>query len=90
MTRQHHGYPASRPNFFIATKLEFGYATVTERPKQALGFTVTCNANFFTKYPKTGYRFTVIYDANSLTKRLETGYRFNVPSDANSFTERSR
>ena len=82
------GYPAPHPDFFIATKMEVGYATVTERPKQALGFTVACNANSFTKYPRTGYRFTVMYDANYLTKRLETGYRFSVTSDANSFTER--
>lgn len=89
ITRQHHGYPAPHPDFFIATKLKFVDATVTERPKQALGFSVACNANFLTKRPKTGYRFTVMYDANYLTKRLETGYRFSVPSDANSFTERS-
>ena len=68
ITRQHHGYPASRPDFFIATKMEVGNATVTERPKQALGFSVASNANFLTKYPETGYRFTVIYDANSLTE----------------------
>ena len=87
-TRACWGYPAPHPDFFIATKLEVGYATVTERPKQALGFTVACNANFLTNGPKTGYRFTVMYDANYLTKRLETGYRFSVPSDANFFTER--
>lgn len=29
ITRQHHGYPAPRPDFFIATKLEVGHATVT-------------------------------------------------------------
>ena len=87
-TRACWGYPAPHPDFFIATKMEVGYATVTERPKQALGFTVACNANFLTKRPKTGYRFTVMYDANYLTKRLETGYRFSVTSDANSFTER--
>lgn len=87
-TRACWGYPAPHPDFFIATKLEVGYATVTERPKQALGFSVACNANFLTNGPKTGYRFTVMYDANYLTKRLETGYRFSVPSDANSFTER--
>ena len=59
ITRQHHGYPASRPDFFIATKIEVGNATVTERPKQALGFTVTCNANSLTKRPKTADVFTV-------------------------------
>ena len=53
------GYPAPHPDFFIATKLEVGYATVTERPKQALGFSVACNANFLTKRPKTADVFTV-------------------------------
>ena len=53
-TRACWGYPAPHPDFFIATKMEVGYATVTERPKQALGFTVACNANSFTKRLKTG------------------------------------
>lgn len=78
MTRQHHGYPASRPDFFIATKMEVGNATVTERPDRSLGFYRRGNANSLTKYPRTGYRFTVIYDVNSFTEWPKTGYRFTV------------
>jgi len=33
-TRACWGYPAPHPDFFIATKLEVGYATVTERPNR--------------------------------------------------------
>ena len=59
ITRQHHGYPASRPDFFIATKMEVGNATVTERPIGHWGFTVTCNAIFLTKWLKRASGFTV-------------------------------
>lgn len=78
MTRQHHGYPAPPPDFFMRTKLEVGNATVTEHHETGVGFYRRGDANSLTKYPKTGYRFTVIYDANSFTGRYKTGYRFTV------------